>query len=397
MPFRKYLVVAALVALQGAPASCDDETDRALAAIQAVAREGKGNDDAGPAWKTLVGKGAPALFPALQAIDDANPTAANWLRAAVEAIAESEKAAGRQLPARGLQAFAATPHYSAGGRLLAYELLISVDPAAKERLLPSFVDDRSPELRRSAIEFELEKLEKGGKAASRDELLRLFRFTRDKDQVELLAKKLAVLGAGVSISEHMGFVTHFSLVGPFDSTGGKGFHTVYPPESARDISGKFTGKADAALTWKPVDTADSFGLVDLNKALDKHKEAVAYALAVVAADHETLCEIRIAAPNAIQLFLNGKKVFEREEYHHGSPLDANIGKGVLKKGNNVIVLKVCQNNQTEAWAQSWEFKLRVCDATGGQLAGVTQHLLESGKNMTLGYIPESARAVEEKK
>ncbi len=397
MPYRSCVIVAAVMAFCSAHALADEETDRAISALQAVKREGKGNDDAGPAWKTLVAKGAPALFPALKSIDDANPTAANWLRTAVEAIADAEKAAGRQLPARDLQAFATTPRNSAAGRLLAYELLITVDPGARERLLPAFVDDRSPDLRRSAIEFEIDKLEKGGKTASKEDLQRLFRFTRDKDQVELIAKKLGERGVTASISEHMGFVTHFSIVGPFDSTAGKGFQTAYPPESATDVSGKFMGKGDSPLAWKPVVTGDSFGKVDLNKDLDKHKDSVAYALAIITADQETPCEIRVTTPNAIQVFLDGKKLFEREEYHHGSPLDANIGKGVLKKGNNVVVLKVCQNDQKDAWAQSWEFKLRVCDATGGQLPGVTQHLPDSGKNITLGFIPESARATEEKK
>ena len=31
---------------------------------------------------------------------------------------------------------------------------------------------------------------------------------------------------------------------------------------------------------------------------------------------------------------------------------------------NEILIKVCQNEQTENWAQSWMFQLRLCDATG---------------------------------
>jgi hypothetical protein len=124
---------------------------------------------------------------------------------------------------------------------------------------------------------------------------------------------------------------------------------------------------------------------------------VAYALAIVVAESDVPCEIRVAAPNATQIFLNSKVLFGREEYHHGSPLDANIGKGMLKKGENVIVLKVCQNNQTEPWAQTWQFQLRVCDATGGPIAGLKQKLPESGKTIALGYIPEGTETKEDKK
>jgi hypothetical protein len=36
----------------------------------------------------------------------------------------------------------------------------------------------------------------------------------------------------------------------------------------------------------------------------------------------------------------------------------------LKKGANQILVKCCQNEQTETWTVEWEFQLRVCDATG---------------------------------
>ena len=45
-------------------------------------------------------------------------------------------------------------------------------------------------------------------------------------------------------------------------------------------------------------------------------------------------------------------------------MDQYVGRGELKAGNNVILLKICQNEQTEAWAQDWKFQLRVCDASG---------------------------------
>jgi hypothetical protein len=37
---------------------------------------------------------------------------------------------------------------------------------------------------------------------------------------------------------------------------------------------------------------------------------------------------------------------------------------MLKKGRNEILVKICQNEQTEDWAQTWDFQLRVCDALG---------------------------------
>jgi hypothetical protein len=397
MRVRYYLVVAIGVAILALPAPAEDDTTRALAAIKAVTREGKGNDDAGPAWKTVVSKGGAALMPTLEAFDDSNLTAANWLRTAIDAIVDGEKTAGRKLPADKLEAFATNPKFAASGRLVAYELLAAQDSTAKDRLLPGFVNDTSPDLRHAAIEHELEKLEKAAKPSLKSDLEKLFTYTRDKDQIETIAKKLTELGNKVSITEHFAFVTHFALVGPFDSTTGKGFLMTYPPETAMDISATYKGKEDVKLTWKMFETTDKYGTFDINKLLDKHKDAVAYALAIIVAEKETPCDIRVACPTATQIFLNGKKLFGRDEYHHGSPLDANIGKGILKKGENAIVLKVCQNNQTEPWAQSWQFQLRICDATGGPLAGITQRLPDSGKQIKLGFIPEGKETTEEKK
>src|SRR5262245_46217097 len=146
MHLRCCVAVVLGVALVATPAPADDETDKALAAIKAVKKEGKGNDDAGPAWKTLVSKGLPALLPTLEAFDDSNPTAANWLRTAVDAIAEHERGNGRKLPADKLEAFATNAKFASSARRVAYELLIAQDPAAKDRLLPGFLNDKSSDL-----------------------------------------------------------------------------------------------------------------------------------------------------------------------------------------------------------------------------------------------------------
>ena len=400
------LVTAALVvALALLPArAADEETTRALASLKAVTKEGKGNEDAGPAWKTLVSKGAAALMPALEAFDDANPTATNWLRAGVDAIAEKEKDAKRPLPAKELEAFAKDTKYAPSARRVAYELLVAQDATAKDRLLPGFLNDKSPDLRRDAIARELDILEKLARPSIKADLEKLFAYTRDKDQVDLLAKKIGDNGGKASVSEHFGFVTHAAIVGPFDNPGGKGFATAYPPEAAKDAAGTFKGKGDAEVTWAAASTTDKYGKFDLNKIvpkpadLERHTDAVAYALAVVVAEKDTPCDIRVASITSVQIFLNGTKLFERDEYHHGAPLDAHVGKGTMKKGENVIVLKVLQNSQKEDYAKVWFFQMRVCDDTGGPLP-LKQKIAADGKDQTipLGFIPETTEPKEEKK
>lgn len=371
--WNRYVPLLVLALAAGQTRAADEETTRALAALKAVTKEGKGNEDAGPAWKVLVSKGAAALFPALEAFDDGNATATNWLRTAVDAIAEGEAAAKRPLPADKLEAFAKDAKHAPSARRAAYELLVAQDPGAKDRLLPGFLNDKSPELRRDAIARELAILEQLARPSIRADLERLFAYARDKDQVDLIAGKIEANGGKASVSEHFGVVTHFALVGPFDNTKGAAFTTAYPPEATTDTTGAFKGKGGAEVSWLPASTSDKYGKFDLNKlvpkpaALERHTDAVVYARAVIVADKETPCEIRVQCITSVQIFLNGKKLFERDEYHHGAPFDANVGKGVLKKGENVLTVKVLQNNQPQGYAKVWFFHARVCDATGGPL------------------------------
>jgi hypothetical protein len=48
-------------------------------------------------------------------------------------------------------------------------------------------------------------------------------------------------------------------------------------------------------------------------------------------------------------------------------MDQHVGRGKLRTGRNEILVKVCQNEQPEEWAQVWSFQLRVCDPTGGKV------------------------------
>jgi hypothetical protein len=147
------------------------------------------------------------------------------------------------------------------------------------------------------------------------------------------------------------------------------------------------------VKWTAFATADKYGKFDLNELLGKHKDAVAYALAVIQTAKEQPCEIRVTSPTAIKIFLNGRELLAHEEYHHGAAFDAYIGRGRLQPGENVVVLKVCQNNQTQSWAQAWFFQMRICDATGGPLP-LEQKVLVDGRTK---FVPLGFLAPQEEK
>ena len=382
---RRFVWAAFLASLPSVASAADEAIAKPIAALKAVEREGKNNDTVGLAWSGLVGQGAAALLPTLEAVDDANPTAANWLLTAAGAIAEAETKANRKLPFAKLTDFLKSTKNAASARVLVFGLFPEAERTA---MLSTFLNDPSMDLRRAAVAAEFEK------AKSKEDLERVLGFAREQDQVEAIAKKLdADHKVKVSLAEHFAFVTHWNIIGPFASERGKALTLKDSPEESGDLKENLKGKADAEVKWKSVVSRDRFGTVDFNKEIGKHYDVAAYATAVIQADKDGPADIRVTSPNALQVFLNGKKVFEREEYHHGENMDYHIGKGMLKAGTNTLVVKICQNNQKDQWAQSWKFSARVCDSTGAPLPGVTQ--LVGDSKLKLGSVP--AAATEEKK
>ncbi len=367
-----------LALLLALPCNAGADAGPLLARIKAVGKEGAGNAAAAKAWKELTAQG-PAVLPAvLAALDDAGPVAANYLRAAVEVITDRALAAGKPLPREQLEAFVGDTRHAGAGRRLAYDCLVRIDPKTPDRLLPGMLDDPGAELRRDAVAVVLAKakaLSDGKDTAAATAVYRkALQHARDRDQVQLIAKQLKALGAEVDLTKHFGYVTHWLVAGPFDNSGGAGFHNAYPPEKGVGPTAVYRGKDGKEVRWKELVATKPLGEVDFNAIFGELKGVTAYAFAAIESPAERPVELRATSNDAVRIYLNGKEVFAREEYHHGTRMDQHVGRGVLKAGRNEILVKVCQNEQTEEWTRQWHFQLRVCDALGGAvpLTVVTQ-------------------------
>jgi hypothetical protein len=336
----------------------DGDLPQLLDRIKAVRAEGAGNTEAAEAWRTIVARGPEALLPVLAAFDGADERAANWLRAAVDAIAVM-----KPLDAKAVEAFVLDRNRSGAGRHAAYEVLVRLDPAAPERLLPGMIDDPGRELRREAVARALGKIPKGPEG--KEPLRTLLPCARERDQVDAIVKQLKSLGVDVDVQAHYGIVARWILIATFDNTGMKGFDAVHPPEQGVNLAAKLEGKAGKAVRHVEHATADPHGKIDLNAVLGKEMGATAFAYAVVESPDERPVELRVGSNNAVKLFVNGTLGFFRNEYHHGMKMDQYVARGRLRKGRNEILLKICQNEQKDDWAQSWSFQARLCDALGG--------------------------------
>ena len=339
-----------------------------LQSLRNVQPEGRGHREATYAWAELTSRaGADDLTTILAGMDGAGPLAENWIRAAVDAVAEKRVQTTGKLPVDRLEKFLAHTGHNPKARRLAYEWIARVDKTAPERLIPGMIDDPSLELRREAVARLIASAEKSAGENQADAAKKTYRealdAARDLDQVKAITEALAKLGAPVDLAHHYGFLLDWKLIGPFDNRGGKGFLIAYPPEEKLDFAATYE-TPEGTLAWKPHHADDPYGTVDLNKAIAKHMGAVGYAVAEFQSDSARPIELRLGSENANKIWLNGKLLFEAEKYHANSAIDQYVGRGELKPGTNVILLKLCQDEQTVDWAQSWSFQLRVCDALG---------------------------------
>ena len=173
-----------------------------LKAIRAVGPKGQGHLAAAAAWKQVAKADAAQLPQILAGMDGAGPLAQNWLRAAVDAIAEGQLAAGDKLPQASLEKFLLTTSHDARARRLAYEWIARVDRTASSRLIPKMLDAPSLELRRDAVAQAMDGAEAllgdGKKDAGVAGYQKAFAAARDVDQIKTCAEKLDELGRPVA-------------------------------------------------------------------------------------------------------------------------------------------------------------------------------------------------------
>lgn len=335
--------------------------------IRAVGPEGRGNAAATKAWKTLSQAEVNALPQILQSMKGASPLAANWLRASVDTIASRSK----NLPIAELINFIKDHQQDPLARRLAFELIQNANPNQAKKIIPGLINDPSIELRREAVAQIIEEGNVKKDAKEIDAAIKSYRkaldAARDIDQIQTTTTALRQLNETVDLPSHFGFLMHWHVIGPFDNTKRSGFDKAFPPEKSIDFNAVYEGK-NGKVQWSKFVTADQYGMVNINKAYpgpgDGLKEVTAYAYTEYEASKEREAELRLGCKNAWKIWHNGNLVFGRDEYHRGMRIDQYKLKLKLAKGRNTLLIKLCQNEQTQPWTKEWQFQLRMCDSTG---------------------------------
>ena len=346
-----------------------DEFSDAIKVIQSIGKKGGGHNAAVEAMKVLNKATASQIPQLLEAMNNSNPVAQNWLRSAIDsAVGRSDS-----LPTEKIQAYFDKQSNCHLGRFLAFDLLTAKNDSLKKSITEKLYDDPSPMLRRKGIKWLADQAKEKSDAQKIGLLGFAINKARDVDQVQSLQAALSKAGVEIDLTKQLGYLTDWKLVGPFDNRGQKGFDVAFGPEknlneidptaSYKDGRPDDDGKPKT-VTWKPYETSDDIGVTDLNQVIGKVKGAIIYAYTEFESDKDQDVEIRIGCINANKVWINGKLVISNEVYHVGMMPDQFSGTAKLKKGNNKILFKICQNEQRQPWAQRWMFQLRVCDKTG---------------------------------
>ena len=343
--------------------------------IKSVNERGQGNVQATAALRELTKEDAAVLTKILTALDDAKPLPANWLRSAFETIADRVLADGGKLPARRLEDFVVDRGHNPRIRRLAFEYLVKVDDSASDRLVPGMLDDPSSELRREAVQRLIEEAEKIDSKQQPKQAIALYRKAlqgaTDDDLVKGIVGPLKKLDVDINLHQHFGLLTRWQAIGPFNNLNKVGFAAVYAPEKEINLKATYKGQLGEVrwqpleLTWKDSTTKEDFyGIIDIGKQIKNYKGSVMYAVTEYHSPKRQDVQVRIGTPNSWKIWVNGKLLFGREEYHRGMKLDQYKVDATLQPGKNLILLKICQNEQEQDWAQRFQFQIRICNSEG---------------------------------
>jgi hypothetical protein len=350
-----------------------DDVDARIAAIAAVGSQGRGSAAAREACHDLARKGPEILPRLLSAMDTPNIVGANWYRAAYEQIVTRELAKSNpDFPHEAFKTYVRDPRHAGRTRRLALDLLDRIEPSFRESLVPTLLED--PEFRDDAVLVSLKRGDDaethGDKEAAKRFYETAFQHARNSAQVSASAGKLGSFGEKVSIVAHLGFVTDWSLIGPFPAPGMSGFRTAFLPETSVDLSATVAAPDKKDLRWTRHQTGDSFGTVDLAQVLGPVNEAVGYAYTEFDSPRSQDAQLRSSADDCLAVWLNGEKVFGREMWLNGTRFDRFVTPVRLKAGRNRVLVKVCQgpHHRDPAVGNAWTFQLRLCSPDGEGLA-----------------------------
>ncbi|MDA0838623.1 MAG: hypothetical protein O2857_12650 [Planctomycetota bacterium] len=173
------------------------------------------------------------------------------------------------------------------------------------------------------------------------------------------------------------YLQHWQLVGTFENKDDEeqtGFAADFGPEKGYDPQATYDGSDGTKVRWHPIHKKGSpplgWPMIDLRRHFEKKDYVCAYAYTSVVSDQDREAVMVASFSDSPVVWLNGEKVFEKKHIVRDIKLDMHRIPVQLKKGQNAILMKVCQ-----VWL-SWGFYVRLEDKNGRPLLEGMKYGLE---------------------
>jgi tetratricopeptide (TPR) repeat protein len=150
-----------------------------------------------------------------------------------------------------------------------------------------------------------------------------------------------------------GFIGTWIVIGPFENKDRKGFDTVYPPEKEIDLAKTYRSMGQE-VRWQEI--TGNF-IVDLTRIFEPNINVAAYAMTSITVPEEMDVQIKAGSDDTLTIWLNGERVHANNASREVTP-DEDVVHVRLEKGENTILLKICQGDG------AWGYCLRIVDKDG---------------------------------
>lgn len=130
--------------------------------------------------------------------------------------------------------------------------------------------------------------------------------------------------------------------GPFDSAGGDGIETAFPPEKGIDLKATFVGKGAVKFGWKPVPEFVPGKVYNLLRLFpEDNTDAVVYLVHEFEAKEAVKLPLSLGSDDTLTVFFNGKRILHEDNVRAAAPDQSRCDLDV-KPGTNRLLLKIGQ-------------------------------------------------------
>ncbi|MCL4217975.1 MAG: HEAT repeat domain-containing protein [Candidatus Hydrogenedentes bacterium] len=227
-------------------------------------------------------------------------------------------------------------------------ILADIDTAALDSLSPSLLAGMAKALRDAG---RVEDAEKATDA--------LLARADNAEAVQLAIDALRGSTDAREIAHTFGFVTSWSLVGPFPWTASEAFQHINVNEPDVDLAATYT-VGDKNLAWKPYQSPDAAGIVNLAEILGMPAGAAAYGFATINVDKDTDAVVRVGSDDGVKVWVNGEVVHENN-VDRGMAMDQDQAPIKLLAGDNTLLVEITQGGG------GWGFCVRLTQPDGKPL------------------------------